>query len=58
MKTYDVTIECTIRQTLRVEAENEEDAEAAAHEQFGAGNATKDEYYNEDCLKCVEVFDS
>lgn len=34
MKTYDVTIRATITKTIRVEAENEDDAYVEAHEQF------------------------
>ena len=55
MRTYDVTVECTIRQTLRVEAENQENAEAIAHENFAAGEPTDDEYYQQEVLECTEV---
>lgn len=34
MKTYNVTITATIRKTLRVNAENEDQAEAFAHNLF------------------------
>ena len=34
MKTYDVTIKCTIYKTYRVEAETEDDAYEQAHASF------------------------
>lgn len=34
MKTYEVTIKATIYKTITVEAENEDEAYGAAHEQF------------------------
>jgi len=38
MKHYNVTIQATITKTLRVEAENKEDATELAHEEFSVLN--------------------
>lgn len=55
MKTYDVTVKCSIVQTIRVEAENEQAACEAANELFAAGEPTDNEYYEQDCQSCMEV---
>jgi hypothetical protein len=57
MKTYDVTIVARIYKTIRVEAENEDEAYVEAHEQFSVLNDGTDEYYEQETveIEAVEV---
>jgi hypothetical protein len=54
MKTYDVTIRATIYKTIRVEAENENDAYVEAHEVFSV-MPDDSERYEEETLDIEEV---
>jgi len=54
MKTYSITIRATVTKTLRVEADNEEDAIMMAHEEFDAANDHNDENYEQDTLDITE----
>jgi hypothetical protein len=54
MKTYSITIRATITKTLRVEADNEDDAIMMAHEEFSVLNDHNDENYMEDLLDITE----
>lgn len=53
MKTYEVTIRATIYKTLTVEAENEDEAYEAAHEQFSV--LPLYERYDEETVEIKEV---
>ncbi len=58
MKTFDVTIQATVKKTIRVEVEDhegEQEATEAAHGQFSVANTDEDEKYDEETLQCVEV---
>ena len=55
MKTYEVTIRATVTKTLTVEAENEDAAYVAAHEEFSVLNTGDDENYTEETLEVKEV---
>ncbi len=54
MKTYDVTIRATVTKTLRIEAENEDEAVEYAYQEF---NCSCDglEAYGEDMLDVKEL---
>jgi hypothetical protein len=54
MKTYDVTIRATIYKTIRVEAENEDDAYVEAHERFSV-MPDDSERYEEETMDIEEV---
>jgi len=61
MKAYKVTIRATVTKTVTVEAENEDDASDAAHEDFRAGLLDhgvlcdgEDEQYEEETLSIEE----
>ena len=54
MKTYDVTIQATVRKTIRVEANNSDAAYVEAHEQFTT-ECDGDEHYFEETLSVDEV---
>jgi hypothetical protein len=54
MKTYDVTIRATIYKTIRVEAENENDAYVEAHEVFSV-MPDDSERYEEETMDIEEV---
>jgi hypothetical protein len=54
MKTYDVTIRATIYKTIRVEAENENDAYVEAHEVFSV-MPDDSERYDEETIDIEEV---
>jgi hypothetical protein len=56
MKTYRVTIRATVTKTVTVEAENEDDATDAAHEDFSVlcGGEDEDERYEEETLSIEE----
>lgn len=55
MPTYDVTITATVTKTIRVEAENEEEAIEQAHESFTTVCDGPDERYEENTDSVVEV---
>ena len=50
MKQYNVTIRAIITKTLRVEAENEDEATQQAHDRFSVLNDDTDESYEQDCI--------
>ena len=54
MKTYDVTIQATVRKTIRVEANNSDAAYEEAHEQFTT-ECDGDEHYDEQTIEINEV---
>ncbi len=54
-KTYDVTIRATVTKTLRVEAENADDAQVEAQEKFSADADGTEEGYDEDVIGVEEV---
>jgi len=54
MKTYDVTIRATIYKTIRVEAENEDDAYVEAHEVFSV-MPDDSERYEEETMDIEEM---
>ena len=55
MKTYDVKIKATVTKTIRVEAENEDDAYVAAHESFSVLEDGNPEDYTQEALDIYEV---
>jgi hypothetical protein len=55
MKTYEVGIRATICKRLTIEAENEEDAIASAHEQFSVLNDDIPENYDQETDFCREM---
>lgn len=55
MKIYDVTIRATVYKTIRVEAEDEDDAYVAAHEEFSVLNDGVPERYEEETVEVKEV---
>jgi len=55
-KEYDVTIEASVRKTIRVKADSEDEATQEAHSLFTvAPEEGEDEKYNEETLRCEEV---
>ena len=57
MKEYDVIITVTITKTIRVEAEDIEEAEETAHGIFSVANDGIPEKYDQDTISCEEVKD-
>lgn len=55
MKQYDVTITARVTKTLRVEADNEQDACEFAHQEFSVVSDQLPEHYNEDTDNVTEV---
>ena len=55
MKTYDVTIQATVTKTLRVEAEDSNEATILAHEIFNVYSGEGEEHYDEQTLETNEV---
>ncbi len=55
MKTYDVTIRAIVTKTLRVEAENADEAYENAHELFSVGCNGDRERYEQDTLDIEEI---
>ena len=55
MKTYEITIQAIITKTIRVEAENEDDAYCEAHERFDTKCDGQLEDYEQETLNLVEV---
>lgn len=55
MRTFEVTIEAVIRKTYRVEADDEQQAQEQAQEQFSVLNEPGvDEYYTQDVVEVNE----
>lgn len=50
LKTYDVTIEAIVRKTIRVEAQNKQDAIENAHSLFSVANTDEQERYEEETV--------
>ncbi len=55
MKTYDIKIKATITKTVRVKAENEDEAYVAAHESFSVLEDGNPEHYTQETLDIYEV---
>lgn len=55
MKTYDVTIQAIVTKTLRVEAEDSNEATILAHEIFNVYSGEGEEHYDEQTLEISEV---
>jgi hypothetical protein len=55
MKTYDVTIQATVTKTIRVEAEDSNEATIQAHEQFNVHSEEGNEHYDEQTIELNEV---
>lgn len=55
MKTYDVTIQATVTKTIRVEAEDSNEATIQAHEEFNVHSGEGDEHYDEQTIEIKEV---
>lgn len=55
MKTYDVTIQATVTKTLRVEAEDSNEATILAHEEFNVHSGEGEEHYDEQTVEISEV---
>lgn len=56
MKTYNVTIRATVTKTLQVEAESEDAAAEAAHQEFTVTNdGDEDECYEQDTVRIEEA---
>lgn len=55
MKTYDVTIQATVTKTIRVEAEDSNEATILAHEEFNVHSGESEERYEEQTLEISEV---
>jgi hypothetical protein len=55
MKTYDVTIQATVTKTIRVEAEDSNEATIRAHEEFNVYSGEAEEHYDEQTLEISEV---
>jgi hypothetical protein len=55
MKKFDVTIKAMVTKTIRVEAEDEEDAIVEAFEAFSVRSGDMPEKYIEDVESCKEV---
>jgi hypothetical protein len=55
MKTYDVTIRATVTKTIRVEAEDEDEAIMEAHGDFSVDCTDERESYEEETLNVKEI---
>ena len=55
MRTYDVTIQAIIIKTLRVEAENEDDAYCQAHEMFNPYSGEAEDSHEQTTLSVKEL---
>jgi hypothetical protein len=56
MKIFDVQIKAVVIKTIRVLANDEEEAEYQAHEQFTSEHDGEEEKYEQDTYKIEEVF--
>lgn len=54
-RAFDVTIEATVRKTIRVVAETGHDAIENAHSEFTTANTDEPEKYDEQLIGCKEV---
>lgn len=57
MKIFDVVVRATVTKTVRVEAENEEDAYVFANESFSVLNDGSDEDYTQEAIDIQEAND-
>lgn len=58
MKTYEVTIKATVYKTITVEANNEDDAYVAAHEEFSVlPQEGERERYEQETVDINELID-
>lgn len=57
IKTFRVTIEATVRKTIEVDAENQDEAVEQAHQEFSTENTDDAEKYTEDMVEVEEVRD-
>jgi hypothetical protein len=55
MKTYDITIQAVITKTIRVEAEDSNEATIQAHWEFNVHSGEGEEHYDEQTLEIIEV---
>lgn len=55
MKIFDVLVRATVIKTVRVEAENEEDAYVFANESFSVLNDGSEEDYTQEAIDIQEV---
>lgn len=56
MPIFDVTIQATVTKTIRVEADNDQQATEQAHQIFTVEpDQLDEEKYDEQCLSCKEV---
>jgi hypothetical protein len=55
MKTYDVVIQACVTKTIRVHAENEDQAHELAHESFSVLSDGGPEKYEQEALDICEV---
>jgi len=55
MKTYDITIRAIVIKTLRIEAEDEDEAIMEAHSEFDVTCTDEREDYEEETLNIKEV---
>jgi len=55
MKIYNVTIRATITKTLRIEAENEDDAVERAYEDFTVVCDGVEERYSQDVVDVADI---
>ena len=55
MKTYDVTIQVTITKTLRVNANNEDDAYCLAHDEFNPYSGEAEDSHEQETISVKEV---
>jgi hypothetical protein len=55
MKTYDVTIRATVTKTIRVEAQDEQEAIMEAHGEFDVTCTNEREKYDEETMNIKEV---
>ena len=57
MAIFDVVVRATVTKTVRVEAENEEDAYVFANESFSILNDGSDEDYTQEAINILEIND-
>jgi hypothetical protein len=55
MKTYDVTIQAVITKTLRIQADNPDDAYCEAHEMFNPYSGEAEDSHEQETLSVKEV---
>jgi len=57
MAIFDVVVRATVTKTVRVEAENEENAYVFANESFSILNDGSDEDYTQEAINILEIND-